>query len=53
MGYIRKALEKGYLDYPWSASCTDDMFEIFVRFGQGLSSLRRQVSSRLLKNMVT
>ena len=32
MGYIRKALEKGYLEHPGSACCTDDMFEIFVRF---------------------
>ena len=34
VGYIRKALEKGYLEHPGSACCTDDMFEIFVRFGQ-------------------
>ena len=34
MGYVRKALEKGYLEHPGSACCTDDMFEIFVRFGQ-------------------
>ena len=33
MGYIWKALEKGYLENPRSACCTDDMFEIFVRFG--------------------
>ena len=39
MWYIRKALEKGYLEHPGSACCTDDMFEIFVRFGQGLCSL--------------
>ena len=39
MGYIRKALEKGYLELPGSACCTDDMFEIFVRFGQGLCCL--------------
>ena len=32
MGYIRKALEKGYLEHPGSACCTDDMFEIFVCF---------------------
>ena len=32
MGYIRKAPEKGYLEHPRSACCTDDMFEIFVRF---------------------
>ena len=34
VGYIRKALEKGYLEHPGSACCTDDMFEIFVRFGR-------------------
>ena len=33
VGYIRKALQKGYLEPPGSASCTDNMFEIFVRFG--------------------
>ena len=32
MGYIRKALEKGYLEHPRFACCTDGMFEIFVRF---------------------
>ena len=36
VGYIRKALEKGYLEHPGSACCTDDMFEIFVRFGRYL-----------------
>ena len=39
MGYIWKALKKGYLEHPGSACCTDDMFEIFVRFGQGLCCL--------------
>ena len=39
MGYIRKTLEKGYLEYPGSACCTDNMFEIFVRFGQCLCCL--------------
>ena len=34
VGYIRKALEKDYLEHPGSACCTDDMFEIFVPFGQ-------------------
>ena len=34
MGYIRKALAKGYLEHPGSACCTDDMFEIFIAFGQ-------------------
>ena len=38
-GGFRKALEKGYLEHLGSACCTDDMFEIFVRFGQGLCSL--------------
>ena len=33
---IRKALEKGYLEHPGFACCTDDMFEIFVRFGRCL-----------------
>ena len=32
MGYIRKALEKGYLEHPRSACWTDDMSDIFVRF---------------------
>ena len=36
MGYIRKALEKGYLEHPKSACCTDDMPEIFVCFGRCL-----------------
>ena len=36
---VGRALEKGYLEHPASACCTDDMFEIFVRFGQGLCSL--------------
>ena len=39
VGYIGKALEKGYLEHPGSAGCTDNMFEIFVRFGQGPCSL--------------
>ena len=34
MGYIRKALETGYLEHTRSACCTDDMFAIFVRFGR-------------------
>ena len=38
VGYIRKGLEKGYLEHPGSACCTDDI-KIFVRFGQGLCSL--------------
>ena len=32
MWYIQKALEKGCLEHPGSACCTDDMFEIFVRY---------------------
>ena len=36
MGYIQKALEKGYLEHPRSACCTDGMPEIFVRFGRCL-----------------
>ena len=48
MGYIRKALEKGYLKHPGSACCTDNMFEIFVRFGQGMcSSLPHFVTRQL------
>ena len=39
MGCIWNALEKGYLEDPRSACCTDDMFEIFVRFGRCLCSL--------------
>ena len=39
MGYIRKALEKGYSEHPRSACCTDDMSEIFVRFGRCLCCL--------------
>ena len=34
VGYIWKALEKGYSEHPGSACCTDSMFEIFVRFGR-------------------
>ena len=36
VGYIRKALEKGYSEHPGSACCTDNMFQIFVRFGRYL-----------------
>ena len=39
MGYIWKTLEKGYFEHPGSACCTDDMFEIFVRFGQCMCCL--------------
>ena len=39
MGYIRKAPEKGYVEHPGSACCTDHMFEIFVRFGRCLCCL--------------
>ena len=39
VGYIRKALEKGYLEHPGSACCTDSLFEIFVFFGQCLCCL--------------
>ena len=46
MGYIRKALEKGYLEQPVSAYCTDDMFEIFVRFGWCLCCLLRLFVNR-------
>ena len=46
MGYIRKALEKGYLEHPGSACWTDDMFEIFVRFGRCLCCLLRLFVNR-------
>ena len=36
VGYIRKALEKVYLEHPGFACCTDNIFEIFVLFGQCL-----------------
>ena len=39
MGYIRKALEKGYLEHPRSACWTDDMSDIFVHFGRCLCCL--------------
>ena len=39
MGYIRKALQKGYLEHPGSACCIDGMFEILVRFGRRLCCL--------------
>ena len=32
-------IEKGYLEHPESACCTDSMFEIFVFFGQCLCCL--------------
>ena len=34
IGYIRKALEEGYLEHPRSACCADGMSEVFVRFGR-------------------
>ena len=39
VGYIQKALEKGYLEHPRSACCTDGMFKIFVLFGRCLCCL--------------
>ena len=36
---IQKAGEKGYLEHPGFVCCTDDMFEIFVRFGRCLCCL--------------
>ena len=39
VGYNRKGLEKGYLESPTYACCTDDMFEIFVCFGWCLCCL--------------
>ena len=39
MGYIWKALEKGYLEHARFACCNDDMFEIFVLLGQCLCCL--------------
>ena len=39
VGYIWKALEKGYWEHPGSTCCTDKLFEIFVRFGRCLCCL--------------
>ena len=39
VGYIRKTLEKGYLEHPGSACCTDGMFKIFVLFRRRLCCL--------------
>ena len=39
MGCIRKALEKDYVEHPRSACGTDEIFEIFVRFGHCLCCL--------------
>ena len=33
-GGIRKALVMDYLEHPGSACSTDEMFELFVRFGR-------------------
>ena len=33
MAYIQETLEKGYLEHSGSACGTDNMVEIFVRFG--------------------
>ena len=48
MGYIRKALEKGYSEHPGSACCPDDMFEIFVPFGRCPCCLRPPFVNRQL-----
>ena len=32
--YVQKALERGYLEHPGSACCTDGRFEIFLLFGR-------------------
>ena len=34
VGYVRKALKKGYLEHPGFACCNYGMFEIFGRLGQ-------------------
>ena len=47
MGYIRKALEKDFLEHPGSACCTDDMFQNFVRVGRCLCLLPLFVSRQL------
>ena len=39
VGYFRKALEKGYLEHPESACCSDGMLEILVLFGRCLCCL--------------
>ena len=38
-GVYSESPEKGYLEHPGSARCTDDMFEIFVRFGRCMCCL--------------
>ena len=48
MGYIRKALEKGYLEHPGFACCIDNLFQIFVRFGRCLCYLLPLFVNRLL-----
>ena len=53
MGYIRKALEKGYLEHPRSACWTDDMSEIFVRFGRCMSCLLPLFVNRQLPSLHT
>ena len=39
MGVYSGALEKDYLEHPRFACCTDDMFEIFIKFGRCLCCL--------------
>ena len=41
VGHIRKALEKGFSEHPRFACCTNNMFEIFLRFGRCLCCLLR------------
>ena len=48
MGYIRRALGKGYLEHPASACCTDNMFGIFVRFGRCMWCLLPRFVNRQL-----
>ena len=48
MGYIQKALMKGYSEHPRFACCTGDMSGMFVRFGRCLCcSLPRFVNRQL------
>ena len=52
-GGVRKALEKGYLEHPRFACCTEDMFEILVRSGQCLRCLLPRFVNRQLPSLHT
>ena len=53
VGYIWRALEKGYLEHPGSACCTDNMSEIFVHFGRCLGCLLPLFVNRQLPCLYT